>query len=77
MAVLIFVGMALALRGGIATGPNEWVSCGLTNWLELHRYMDHWSVEHVHLARMVLEGGVAVGLTWLFSQILHANRKSA
>ncbi len=77
VAVLIFCGLALALEGGIATGPNQWVYCGLTGWLELHRYGSTWSVEHIHPLRMAIEALLALLATWLLSKVLHGTRKQA
>ena len=77
VAVLIFIGMSLALEGWVATGPNQWASLGLTGWLELHRYMDTWSIEHVDFARLIIEGALAILVTWLLLKVLHGSRKSA
>jgi len=75
VAVLVFIGMTLALSGGWSTGPNEYVSCGLTQWLELHRYQSTWAVERLHPIRLVTEIGFAVFATWVLSKILYAFRK--
>lgn len=77
MAVLIFVAMTLALSAGWSTGPNQYVSLGLTAWLELHRYQFTWTIEHFHAARFLIEISVAFLTTWLLSKFLNVARKQS
>jgi hypothetical protein len=77
VTLLVLIGMALALESWIFTGPNEWVRCGVTGWLELHRHSATWSIEHVHSARLLVEVLLAVIATWALSRLLHGSRKPA
>lgn len=75
VTVLIFVGMALGISGGYSTGPNQYVSCGFTGWIHLHRYMYDWSVESVSIAALAGELGLAGLAAWLLDRALQGFRR--
>jgi hypothetical protein len=73
VAALTFVGMALAFSGlKYSIGPNEYFSCGLTGWLELHRYGFSWSVEHIDVVALAIDVGLAVLATWALAKVSRA-----
>jgi hypothetical protein len=50
VAVIVFLCLHLFLWGTVSTGPHVYLYLG---WLELHRYGDSWTIEHLHLGGLL------------------------
>jgi hypothetical protein len=50
LMVIVFLGLHLFLYGTVSTGPHLYLYLG---WLELHRYGNSWSIEHLHFLGLV------------------------
>jgi hypothetical protein len=67
MTILISLGIQIVSCSSVSTGPHLYLYLG---WLELHRYGDHWSVEHIYLRGLIAVFLISGLLAWLLAKVV-------
>jgi len=65
MAVLISLGIQIVSCSSVTTGPHLYLYLG---WLELHRYGEHWSVEHIYFRALIAILLISGLLAWFLAK---------